>query len=155
MGERAVGLFAEVDHLGGAVGRRPDAQVVQDRPAATERHIPVVGLMEMEVQAHHAVGACDHAVGLDHLACAGYPLPAEGLHERAALVAEGLQLDDEHSGDAFGGGDGGHVGGCFRLFEIDETVVTQHETGGGGALTRAEHLGVAAQQTVGETGEWQ
>ena len=100
--------LTEIDHLGGPVGRRADPQVVQNRPATAERDVPVVGLVQVVVQTDDTAGPTIATVRLDHLPGAGDPFPPIRLDEAPPVVAEGLQLDVEHAGDAFGRLDGGH-----------------------------------------------
>ena len=68
-------------------GRGPaDPQVVEHDPGPSERHVPVVGLVQVVVQADDATGLTVGAVRLDHLAPLRDPRPAVRLDEAAALV---------------------------------------------------------------------
>ena len=59
--------------------------------AAPERHVPVVGLVQVVVQPDEAAGRAVAPVALDHLPPGGEPLAPVGLDEEAALVAEDLR----------------------------------------------------------------
>ena len=86
----------------------PDPQVVEHDPGRAPQHVPVVGLVEVVVQADHGTGLLLGAVPLDHLAPQREPRPAVGLDEPAALVAVGVGLDDDHVGDDVRRSDPGH-----------------------------------------------
>ena len=113
MVEGAVGSFPEVDGEGLAVGGRAFTQVVEHDPGAAHRHVPVVGLMEVVVQADDGTRLAVAAVALDHLAALGEPLPPVGLDEDAALVAVDGRLDDVDTLDHVGRDDVGHQIGRF------------------------------------------
>ena len=85
--ERAVGALAEIDGERGAVGGGTLAEVVQHDAGGAHRHVPVVGLVQVVVQADDRAGLAVAAVALDHLATLREPLPPVGLDEDAALVA--------------------------------------------------------------------
>ncbi len=70
--------------------------------ARAHRHVPVVGLVEVVVQADDRAGLAVAAVALDHLAALGEPLAPVGLDEDAALVAVDRRLHDVHAGDDVG-----------------------------------------------------
>ena len=53
-GVLAARRLAEVEDLGRALGRAADAQVVQHDARPAERHVPVVGLVQVVVQADDA-----------------------------------------------------------------------------------------------------
>ena len=88
-----------------------------------ERHVPVVGLVQVVVEPDDAAGHPVAAVGLDHLPAAGEPLAAVGLHEVPAVVAEERGLDDVDAVDQFGGGDSGHgVTGAFAGWGYSRSI---------------------------------
>ena len=97
--------LAQVQHLGGAIGAAPLTQVVQDHSGMAERHVPVVGLVQVVVEAHDAVRHPVPAVGLDHLPAPGEPLTPVRLDEVAAVVAEQCRGDDVDTVDELGWGD--------------------------------------------------
>jgi hypothetical protein len=82
---------------------------VQDDAALAERHVPVVGLMQVVVQAHHGTRPAVATVALDHLAAAGEPLAPVGLDEDAPFVAVDVGLDDHDPLDDIGREDVCHV----------------------------------------------
>ena len=98
----AVGALAEVEGERGAVGGRALAQVVQHDPGVPNGHVPVVGLVQVVVQADDGAGLAVAAVALDHLATLGEPLAPVGLDEVAALVTVDHGLDDVDAGDDVG-----------------------------------------------------
>ena len=80
----------------------PGAQVVQHDPGRAERHVPVVGLVQVVVQADEAPCQAVAAVALHHLATLREPLAAVRLDEVPALVAVERRIDDEHAVDDVG-----------------------------------------------------
>src|SRR5690606_18656575 len=66
--------LAQVDHLRRPVGGAALAQVVQNHPRVAERHVPVVGLVQVVVQTDDAARDPVAAVALNHLPSAREPL---------------------------------------------------------------------------------
>ena len=95
----------------GAVGRAALAQVVQHDAGSAERHVPVVGLVQVVVQPDDARPAGGWRGCPGHLAAVGEPLAPVGLDEQAALVAVDRRLDDPHAGDHVALGDVCHAVG--------------------------------------------
>src|SRR6202011_2218303 len=94
--------LADLDDLGGAIGRRAHPQVVEHHACEATRHQPVVGLVEVVVQADDGPGLLVGAVALDHLATERKPGSAVRLDEAAPLVAVHLRLDDDDVGNEVG-----------------------------------------------------
>ena len=88
-----VDVAVEVDHLGLAVGRRADAQVVQHDTDLAAQQVPVVRLEPVEVQPDQRAGLLLGAVALHHLAAVGEPAAAVGLDEAPSLVAVHVGTD--------------------------------------------------------------
>ena len=135
--------LAEIEDLGGAVRCAADAQVVQHDARPPERHVPVVGLVQVVVQPDDAARGAIGAVRLDHLAPARDPLPAERLDEQPALVAVHRGDDVEHAGDDRALGDR-----CHRasLLQIGSGMVAEHQSGRLGALAAAHDLDLAPEE---------
>ena len=110
----AVGGLPEVEGQGGAVGRGAFAQVVQHDPDPSAGDIPVVGLVQVVVQADDGARLAVAPVALDHLAAVGEPLAPVRLDEDAPLVAMHRGVGDVHTGDDVGLGDGCHPLTCWR-----------------------------------------
>src|SRR5207244_2233884 len=102
-------LVLHVHGEGGALGGRPLAEVVQDHPGPAPRHVPVVGLVEVVVQADEATRRLVGAVGLHHLASGREPGPAVALDEAAPFVAVHVGLHHDDAGYHVGLEDGGHL----------------------------------------------
>src|SRR5690606_16680722 len=107
----AVGVRSEIDGEGGAVGGSTGAEVVQHHTCPAERHVPVVGLVQVVVQTDDGALAAVAAVGLDHLPTAGEPVAPVRLHEEPALIAVDVGGDDEDAVDVVDRVDGCHGGG--------------------------------------------
>jgi len=103
----ALGL-TQIEHLGRAVGRAAGAEIVQHDTRPAERHVPVVGLVQVVVQSDDATRGTVGSVRLDHLAAARYPLAPVCLDEQPALVAVNRGDDVEDAGDELALGDGRH-----------------------------------------------
>ena len=76
-----------------SVGGARIAEIMQHDTGTAERHVPVVGLVEVVVETDEAPRAPVAAIGLDHLTARGEPLVAVGLDELPTLVAD-LGLDE-------------------------------------------------------------
>ena len=102
-------LAGDVEALGAAVGGAALAQVVQHDADGADGAVPVVGLVQVVVEADDAAGLPVAAVALDHLPPAREPRPAVGLDEAPALVGVDVGRDDDDA-PAAGGGEDHHVG---------------------------------------------
>ncbi len=102
---------ADVDDLGGTVGRAPLAKIVQHDPGVPGLDHPVVGLMQVIVEPDDAVGRPFTSVGLDHLPPPREPLAAVRLDEGPPLVTMDRGFHDVDSVDTGGRRDGGHGAG--------------------------------------------
>src|SRR3954453_79942 len=91
------------------VGGAALAQVVQHHAGRAERHVPVVRLVEVVVQADDGTGLAVGPVALQHLAALREPRAPVGLDETAPLVAVDIRRDDEDAGDLLGRFDLGHA----------------------------------------------
>src|SRR5581483_10041445 len=84
---RAVTVHAQVEQFGRALGRAPDPEVVQHDARPAERHVPVVSLVQVIVQADNRTRGPIGPVPLDHLATVREPRPSIRFDEHTALVA--------------------------------------------------------------------
>src|ERR1035437_5206216 len=94
--QAAVVVPVEVEGEGGTVGRRSQAEVVKHDPGRAPEHVPVIGLMEVVVQADDGPRLLFGPIALGHLPSKREPPPAVGLDESRPLgaVAIGLDHDD-------------------------------------------------------------
>jgi hypothetical protein len=65
----------------------------------TERDVPVIGLMEVIMQAHDCSGLTVATIALDHLAPLRKPLAPIGLDKEAALVTMDVGINDDDAVD--------------------------------------------------------
>src|ERR1700722_2396576 len=82
-----VDVTVEFDDLSGPIRAGADPQVVEDNADTAAQRIPVVGLVQVEVQADHGARLLLRAVPLNHLGPVGEPTAPVGLDEAATLVA--------------------------------------------------------------------
>jgi hypothetical protein len=92
-------ITAQVERLGGPVGRGADPQVVKYHSGPAGCHVPEVGLVEVVVETDQAASLTIGSVGLNHLPTSGDPLAPPGLHENASLVGVDHWIDDHHGVD--------------------------------------------------------
>ena len=101
-------VAVEFEGQRGPVGRRPLAEIVQDHPGGAPQDVPVVGLVQVVVEADNGAGLLLRPVGLDHLAAEGKPTAPIGLDEPTSFVAVGVGFHHDHVGDDLGLLDVGH-----------------------------------------------
>ena len=89
--------------------------------AVPAQHVPVVGLVEVVVEAHDGAGLLLGPVGLDHLAARAATRSAVGLDEPSPLVPVDVGLDHDDVGDGVGGVDVGHGAHVARA-RLEATV---------------------------------
>jgi hypothetical protein len=94
MGVRAIGSTPEIEPLGLAICRRSGSKIMENDAGRTEGDVPVIGLMEVIVQAHDCSGLTVATIALDHLAPLWEPLASIGLDEESALVTMNVGIDD-------------------------------------------------------------
>ena len=102
------GVHAEVEHQRGAVGGRALAQVVQHDPGPAVGHVPVVGLVQVVVQADEGAGLPVAPVALDHLPARAGTTPGGRSRRRRRARRRRARLDDDDAVDLPGLGDVGH-----------------------------------------------
>src|SRR4051794_34408284 len=100
---------AEIELERVAVGWRPGAKIMQDDPRQALWHVPVVGLVQVIVQADDRSRLTVTTIALHHLATLTEPGPTVGLDEVAALVTVDVRVDDIDARDAVGLDDLGHA----------------------------------------------
>jgi hypothetical protein len=72
---------------------------MEHHASSAERDIPIIGLMEVIVQAHDCASLTVTAVALDHLAPLWKPLAAIRLNEETSLIAMDVGVNDEDAVD--------------------------------------------------------
>src|SRR5205823_11261259 len=111
----------------GSLGRRALAQVVQHDPGPALRHVPVVRLVQVVVEADETAGLLVGTVALHHLAAVREPRSPVRLLEATALVAVGVRLDQPHAADRVGLVDGRHLALPPDASGLEAAVATAEE----------------------------
>ncbi|CAB5033307.1 unannotated protein [freshwater metagenome] len=119
----SVGLGANVNNFSRTVGCRTGAEVVKHYSSASERYIPIVGLVKVIVEPHYRSGSPIAAITLDHFASAWEPLSTVSLDEYSALIAMDVGFDDN---DAVDGGGGDYFGHRRFLTQFNVGMISQH-----------------------------
>ena len=83
--------------------REPTPQVVEDDTDTAAQRVPVVGLVQVEVEADHGARLLLRAVPLNHLGPVGEPTAPVCLDEAATLVAVHVRADQHDVVDDLGG----------------------------------------------------